>query len=86
MNSQYVTDYLSRNASGGGYKNIGIKDILQIPIKVPSLEQQRAISAILEKFDKLSNEIGGGIPSEIEARQTQYEYYRDKLLTFKQLA
>lgn len=51
LNSQYVTDYLSKNAKGGSYKNIGIKDILQIPIKVPDLARQKYTSAILERFD-----------------------------------
>ena len=45
-------------------------------------EQQRIVD-ILDRFDKLCNDISEGLPAEIEARQKQYEYYRDKLLTFK---
>ena len=43
------------------------------------------IYAILDKFDKLINDITEGLPAEIEARQQQYDYYRNKLLTFKEL-
>ena len=39
---------------------------------------------LIERFDKLCNDITNGLPAEIEARQKQYEYYRDKLLTFKE--
>lgn len=55
-----------------------------IIIPVPSLEEQERIVSILDRFDKLCNDISEGIPAEIEARQKQYEYYRDKLLTFKE--
>lgn len=54
---------------------------LQIPI-IPITEQQRIVD-ILNRFDRLCNDISEGLPAEIEARQKQYEYYRDKLLTFK---
>ncbi|MFW0861566.1 MAG: restriction endonuclease subunit S, partial [Dethiobacter sp.] len=53
-------------------------------IPVPSLEEQARIVAILDRFDALTNDITSGLPAEIEARRKQYEYYRDKLLTFKE--
>ena len=56
-------------------------DNLIIPI--PSLEEQERISTILDRFDALINDLSQGLPAEIEARQQQYEYYRDQLLTFK---
>ena len=52
-------------------------------VPVPPLEEQQHIVNILDRFDKLCNDISEGLPAEIEARQKQYEYYRDKLLTFK---
>lgn len=71
-----------KNPSNQGYLKAGSIDNLMIPI--PSLEEQRRIVVILELFDKLCNDISAGIPAEIEARQKQYEYYQDKLLSFKE--
>ncbi len=53
---------------------------------VPPIEEQERIVAILDRFELLCNDISAGLPAEIEARQKQYEYYRDKLLTFKELS
>lgn len=55
----------------------------QFSVPIPPLEEQERIVSILDRFDKLCNDISEGLPAEIEARQKQYEYYRDKLLTFK---
>lgn len=57
--------------------------ILGIKIPVPSLEEQARIVSILDRFDALCNDLTSGLPAEIEARKKQYEYYRDKLLTFQ---
>ncbi len=46
---------------------------------------QENVVSILDRFDALCNDLTSGLPAEIEARQRQYEYYRDKLLTFKEL-
>ena len=59
--------------------------ILGMKIPIPPLEQQQRIVGILDRFDTLCNDIPSGLPAEIEMRQKQYEYYRDKLLTFKEL-
>ena len=53
-----------------------------ITIDLPSLDEQERIVGILDRFDSLCNDITEGLPAEIEARQKQYEYYRDKLLHF----
>ncbi len=58
--------------------------ILSTVIPLPDKERQKYIVDILDRFDKLCSGIGEGIPAEIEARQKQYEYYRDKLLSFKE--
>ena len=57
---------------------------LKIPL--PSIEVQEHTAAILDRFDAICNDLTSGLPAEITARQKQYEYYRDKLLTFKELA
>lgn len=63
----------------------GNKDaVMNYPIPIPPLEEQKRIVSILDRFDKLCNDISEGLPAEINARQKQYEYYRDKLLTFKE--
>lgn len=61
-------------------------EVKQKSIPIPSLEEQERIVDILDRFDKLTTDITAGLPAEIEARRKQYEYYRDKLLTFKQKA
>ena len=58
-----------------------LKDIV---IPLPSRDEQDRIVEQLDRFDGLCNDIEEGIPAEIEARQKQYEYYRDKLLTFSE--
>ena len=58
--------------------------LLDIIIPLPSLEEQDRIVGLLDRFDELCKTISEGLPAEIEARQKQYEYYRDKLLSFKE--
>ena len=60
-------------------------DIKSWTIPLPSLEQQEDIVSVLDRFDAICNDLTSGLPAEIAARQKQYEYYRDKLLTFKEL-
>ena len=62
----------------------GDKDsIMEYSFAVPPIAEQVRIVAILDRFDTLCNDITTGLPAEIEARQKQYEYYRDKLLSFE---
>ncbi len=61
------------------------QDLKILKIPVPPLEVQEYIVNILDKFDSLVNDIMVGLPAEIAARQKQYAYYRDKLLTFASL-
>jgi type I restriction enzyme S subunit len=58
----------------------------EIPIPVPHLQVQEEIVRILDSFDALVSDISIGLPAEIAARRKQYEYYRDKLLSFEELA
>lgn len=76
-------ELLSKKQGARGDLNSSL--ILETMIPVPPLEVQQRIVTILDRFDTLCNDISDGLPAEIEARQKQYEYYRDKLLTFKEL-
>ena len=60
----------------------GLRVIENIDIPVPPIKEQERIINILDRFDALCNDISACLPAEIEARQKQYEYYRDKILTF----
>ncbi|MGI0406999.1 restriction endonuclease subunit S, partial [Helicobacter himalayensis] len=62
-----------------------IQTYSQFKIPLPPLEVQEEIVQILDKFDCLVNDLSKGIPAEIKARRQQYEYYREKLLSFKRL-
>lgn len=77
-------DELNGMKRGGGVPHINGKMLGDFTIPVPSLAEQERIVAILDRFDKLCNDISEGLPAEIEMRRKQYEYYRDKLLTFKE--
>ena len=77
-------EHLEKLNTAGGVPSLTQAVLNKVAVAVPSLEEQERIVSILDRFDKLCNDISEGIPAEIEARQKQYEYYRDKLLTFKE--
>ena len=58
--------------------------IMEYGFTIPTMDKQQKIVAILGEFDKLTSDMTAGLPAEIEARHKQYEYYRDKLLTFSE--
>ena len=70
----------------GSQNNINAQTVKKFPIMLPSIEKQKEIVKLLDHFDTLCSDISDGLPAEIEAREKQYEYYRDKLLTFKRKA
>ena len=72
--------------SGGAQPKLNQKNLNRIEIPLPSQERQKYIVDILDRFDAICNDLTSGLPAEIEAHQKQYEYYRDKLLTFKEVA
>lgn len=93
MYPQYVahflrTDYyhkqIKKYVSEAKICSISAKGLGKTIIPIPSFKQQQHISSILDKFDALVNDLTEGLPAEIAAVQEQYEYYRNKLLTFKQ--
>ena len=72
-------------SEGGTIPRLYNDNIAKAVIAVPSLEEQKRVVSILDRFDAICNDLTSGLPAEIEARQKQYEYYRDKLLSFKEL-
>ena len=68
----------------GGVPAINRVDLINLPILVPPYSEQIRVVSILDRFETFCNNISAGLPAEITARQKQYEYYRDKLLTFKE--
>lgn len=78
-------EYITKSAYSSSVTSIRRPMLNNFCVPVPSVEEQQRIVDILDRFDTLVNDIKEGLPVEIEARKQQYEYYRDKLLTFKKL-
>ena len=74
-----------KKVAGGTVKSIPMKELRKIIIPLPAIEEQKRIAGVIDRFDTLCNDLSAGLPAEIEARRKQYEYYRDKLLSFKEL-
>ena len=70
-------------AKGTKVIDVSANDLAKIQIPIPPLSEQQRIVSILDKFDTLTTSISEGLPKEIELRRKQYEYYRDRLLSFK---
>ena len=71
-------------SEGGTIPRLYNDNIAKAVIAVPSIEEQKRVVSILDRFDAICNDLTSGLPAEIEARQKQYEYYRNKLLSFKE--
>ena len=76
--------YLHELARGKSVKlpQLAVKDTDELLVPIPSLEEQQRIVDILDRFDALTSSLSEGLPAELAARRSQYEYYRDQLLTF----
>ncbi|MDA3778857.1 MAG: restriction endonuclease subunit S, partial [Bacteroidales bacterium] len=85
LKSSRFYDYVENNQKGASYPSISNSRVKKFEIPIPSLPEQERIVKILDKFDSLVNDISIGLPAEIKTRKKQYEYYREKLLTFKEL-
>lgn len=86
MQTSSVKTKLESLSEGGTVKSISMKKLADFVIPVPSMEEQERIVSILDRFESLTTDLQIGLPAEIEARRQQYEYYRNKLLTFDQAA
>ena len=79
-------EYMTLKSLGqGSQSNINAQTVKNYKIPVPPLAVQQRIVNILDRFDAICNDFTSGLPAEIEARKKQYEYYRDKLLTFREV-
>lgn len=81
QNQQYFVDRVRK----AGIPTLAASSVLALQIPVPPIEVQREIVEILDRFSTLTSDISIGLPAEIEARRKQYEFYRDQLLSFKEL-
>lgn len=80
LNNIDLTPYIS----GASQPKLNKNNLSNIKIPAPPFEEQQRIVTILDKFETLTNSIVDGLPKEIELRRKQYEYYREKLLSFPQ--
>jgi len=80
--TNYVRRQKDKMARGVKVIELSTSDMEKIKIPLPSIPVQEHIVSILDKFDTLVNDIKNGLPKEIELRQKQYEYFREKLLNF----
>lgn len=85
MKSKYMKKLYSNFIVGSPVSSVPMKDLKKINFKLPPLNEQERIVNILDRFDKIVNDISEGLPAEIELRIKQYEYYRNKLLSFEEV-
>ena len=80
--SRLARKQVIRTAQGVTRFNVSKKKLANVSIPIPSLEEQQRIVGILDRFDALTSSLSEGLPAELAARHSQYEYYHDQLLTF----
>ena len=92
QSSRYISHFLrthnyhlqmKKYVKNGKISSLPASGLAEALIPLPSLEEQERIASILDRFDTLTNDLTSGLPAEMEKRRQQYEFYRDKLLTFK---
>lgn len=84
LTSTMTKQWINNNVKGTSQKSLSLADIKRVPIPVPNENNQKYIADILNNFNITMDELQLNISIELESRQKQYEYYRDKLLTFKE--
>ena len=86
LQTSYFFNYKKKISKGVKVIDLDLNMFGDMLIPVPSMEEQERIVSILDRFEALTTDLRIGLPAEIEARRQQYEYYRNKLLTFEQSA
>ncbi len=79
-----LDEYCKEHLNQGNFASVDMSKFGEFIFSLPNVDRQKEIADVLDRFDTLCNDITEGIPAEIEARRQQYEYYRNKLLTFKE--
>ena len=77
-----IDEWCKNNTNISGFASVDMDKLRKKMFPIPLLSEQRRIVSILDQFETLVNDLSIGLPAELEARRKQYEYYRDKLLTF----
>lgn len=85
LSSKYIQNIMKQKASIGTVQNLNADIVKSIELPLYTIEQQKRIVGVLDKFEKLTNDLTDGLPAEIELRKKQYEYYRNELLNFKEV-
>lgn len=80
-----VGEWCKNNTNVSGFASVDMSKFKKLLIPIPPISEQKRIVSILDKFEALVNDLSQGLPAEIAAVQEQYEYYRNKLLTFNRL-
>ena len=75
-------EHLETLNTAGGVPSLTQTVLNKVKLSIPSLDKQKKVVDCLDNFDKICSDLNIGLPAEIEARQKQYEFYRDLLLTF----
>ena len=82
LQTSYFFKYKKKISKGVKVIDLDLNMFGDMLIPVPSMQEQQRIVSILDRFEALTTDLQSGLPAEIEARRQQYEYYRNKLLTF----
>lgn len=84
LRSAPVQEEFKRRAGAGTVQNLNADIVRSVEIPIPPRDVQERVVALLDRFDAIVNDLRSGLPAELAARRKQYEYYRDKLLTFEE--
>ena len=85
LNSKIFKDFIDSVKTGSTIPHLTQEKLVNLNIPIPSIKEQEEVIKILDKFESLTKDINIGIPAEIKLRKKQYEYYRNKLLSFKEV-
>lgn len=84
LRSSVIRQRILGTAAGSTVASVSMASLRRVLLPVPSMDEQERITALLDNFETLTNDLSIGLPAELAARRKQYEYYRDQLLTFEE--